>query len=200
MTSDPYARARAAIDAVHAEDPERRDGRPAELVYADAVEAWMVRLQPEADPVLRLAARAQHLQRWTLPRSTYPMDRAGYHRWRIEQYRRQGALARSLCSGAGMDEAEAGRIEELVAKKRLAQADGQLLEDAACLVFLSSEIANFAAGHGDYTPEKYIDILRKTMRKMSPRGREAALALALPEPFAGLVRTAAASLRTGTGA
>ena len=138
--------------------------------------------------------RAQHLQRWTLPRTAYPMERAGYHQWRTEQYRRQGALARRLCLDAGMAEDDALRIEALVAKQRLSQPDGQLLEDATCLAFLSSEIAGFAARHADYAPEKYIDILRKTMRKMSPSGRQAAIALELPEPFASLVRSAAALL------
>jgi len=190
--STPFAAARAAIDAVHAEDPERRDGCPAESAYADAVESWLLRLRPEADPVLRLAARAQHLQRWSLPRSDYPMDRVGYHRWRTEQYRRQGALARRLCVEAGLAEPDAVRVEALVAKKLLTQPDGQALEDAACLVFLEREISGFAAGHADYPPEKYVDILRKTMRKMSPSARSAALALPLPEPFATLVRAAAA--------
>ncbi len=193
--SDPVDGARAAIDAVHAEDPETRAGRPAELVYADAVEAWVVRLVPAASATLRLAARAQHLRRWALPRSDYPMDRVGYHCWRTEQYRRQGALARQLCVTAGLAEDEAQRIDDLVAKRRLREPDGQAVEDAACLVFLSSEIAGFAAGHADYTPERYIDILRKTMRKMSAAGREAALGLSLPEPFAGLVLAAATSLR-----
>lgn len=190
--SDPFCVARDAIDTAHAADPEQTDGRPAEWIYADAVEGWLLRLVPDADPVLRLAARAQHLQRWSLPRSTYPMGRVGYHQWRTEQYRRQGALARRLCCESGVPEADAQRVEALVAKKRLAQPDGQALEDAACLVFLSHELASFAAGHADYTPEKYIDILRKTMRKMSPSGLQAALDLDLPEPFAGLVRAAAA--------
>jgi hypothetical protein len=189
--TDALQTARTAIDAAHAADPEQVDGRPAELAYADAVEAWLVRLQPDADAILRLAARAQHLQRWTLPRSDYPMDRVGYHRWRTEQYRRQGALARRLCQDAGVPEADAQRVEALVAKKRLAEPDGQALEDAACLVFLTRELAGFAAEHTEYTPEKYIDILRKTMRKMSPSGLRFALALELPEPFAGLVRAAA---------
>ncbi len=192
MTDAVHA-AREAIDAAHATDPERSDGRPAELAYADAVEAWLLRLEPQADPILRLAARAQHLQRWTLPRSDYPLDRAGYHRWRTEQYRRQGALAHRLCVEAGVAEAEARRVEALVAKKRLGESDGQALEDATCLVFLSSELAGFAAGHADYPREKYIDILRKTMRKMSPAGIRTALTLQLPEPFAGLVQAAAGS-------
>lgn len=194
--TDPHAAARSAIDAIHARDPETRDGRPDELAYADAVEAWLLRLVPDAGPVLRLAARAQHLERWSLPRSAYPQDRVGYHQWRTEQYRRQGALARRTCLEAGMDAAEAALVEALVAKARLKEADGQAVEDAACLVFLEREIAGFAAEHGDYTAERYVDILRRTMRKMSAPARDLALALPLPEPFAGLVRTAAATLRT----
>jgi hypothetical protein len=196
MSTGPFIAARSLIDAAHAADPVQREGRPAELVYADGVERWMLHLDPQAGDVLRLAARAQHLQRWTLPRSDFPQDRSGYHRWRIEQYRRQGDLACRLCLEGGLDQADAERVRDLVAKKRLREPDGQLLEDAACLVFLESEIGGFAAGHADYTADKYLDILRKTMRKMSPAGREAALALQLPEPIAGLVRTAAASLRS----
>jgi hypothetical protein len=186
--------ARAAIDRAHAGDPEQRAGRPAELVYADAVEAWLRRLVPAPSDALVLAARAQHLERWTLPRSSYPMDRAGYHAWRTEQYRRQGARARELCRGAGIAAADAERVELLVAKRLLKEPDGQALEDAACLVFLESEVAGFASDHPDYTSGKYVDILVRTMRKMSAPARAMALALPLPEPFAGLVRTAAAAL------
>lgn len=184
-----------AIDALHADDPESRDGVPAELAYADAMERWLLQLHPDADPVLRLAARAQHLRRWELPRSAYPMDRAGYHRWRTEQYRRQGELAARTCVDAGLAAADAARVEALVAKRRLREPDGQAIEDAACLVFLEREIAGFAAAHADYTPERYIDILRKTMRKMSAAARERALAMPLPDPIAGLVRVAADGLR-----
>jgi tRNAThr (cytosine32-N3)-methyltransferase len=182
--------ARRLIDRAHAADPAGR-----ETAYADGVEAWLLRLVPDADPVLRLAARCQHLERWTLPRDAYPMDKPGYHAWRTEQYRRMGARAKVLCLEAGLPQADAERIEAIVAKKRLKHPDGQAIEDAACLHFLNQEIAGFAATHSEYTPEKYIDILRKTMRKMSPAARDQALALPLPEPFAGLVRAAAEGLR-----
>lgn len=185
------AAARALIDQVHAADPQRRDGRPAELAYADAVEAWLLRLRPDADDVLRLAARAQHLERWSLPRDAYPRDRAGYHRWRTEQYRRQGSLAARLCRQAGLEEAAAQRIEALVAKRDLRSPDGQAVEDAACLAFLDGEIGGFVAGHPDYTEERLLTILRKTLAKMSPAARAAALALPLPEAVAALLRRAA---------
>ena len=73
-----HARARELIDAAHAADPARAaDGRPAELVYAERVEAWVGRLAPEAAPLLRLAARCQHLERWSVPRTTFPDGKAG---------------------------------------------------------------------------------------------------------------------------
>lgn len=194
--TDAVPMARAAIDAVHCRDPEVHDGIPDELAYADAVEAWLLRLHPAADPVLRLAARAQHLERWSLPRTSYPADRAGYLRWRTEQYRRQGALAARLCREAGIAEADAQRIEALVAKSRLREADGQAIEDAACLVFLDRELAGFAAGHPEYDAARYVAILAKTLRKMSPAARDVASGLPLPEAFAALLRSAAATLRT----
>ena len=68
----------------------------------------------------------------------------------------------------------------------------QALEDAACLVFLESEIGAFATAHSTYPREKFIAILRKTWRKMSPAAREAALGLDLPAAIAELVRAATA--------
>lgn len=194
MTDAVHA-ARAAIDRAHAADPAQRDGVAAELAYADAMERWLRRLVPEPSPVLVLAVRAQHLERWSLPRSAYPMDRPGYHAWRIEQYRRQGARAAELCRGAGLSADDTARVEALVAKRLAREPDGQAMEDAACLVFLESEVPGFASQHPDYTAEKYVDILRKTMRKMSPAARGLALAMPLPEPFAGLVRQAATTLQ-----
>lgn len=191
--------ARAAIDAVHARDPEQTDGRPAELAYADAMEAWVQRLRPDADPVLRLAARAQHLERWAVPRAAYPEGRAGYLRWRSDHYRRQAELAARLCRESGMDEADAERVARLVAKRDLRHPDGQLIEDAACLVFLEREALPFARAHPEYDAAKLIAILAKTLRKMSPEARRAALALALPEPLPALLQQAAAALQAPPG-
>jgi tRNAThr (cytosine32-N3)-methyltransferase len=72
-------------------------------------------------------------------------------------------------------------------------AGSQALEDAAVLVFLESEIGAFAAQHAEYTREKFVDILRKTWRKMSPRARELALGLELPPGIAALVSEATGS-------
>ena len=57
-------------------------------------------------------------------------------------------------------------------------------------IHVDGELAGFAAQHADYDAEKYIDILAKTARKMSPTGRAAAAALPLAEPFASLLARA----------
>lgn len=193
---DAYLRAREAIDAAHHADPTRTsDGRAAELVYADHVEAWVARLVPDASPLLRLAARCQHLERWSVPRSAFPMDRPGYLSWRRSLYVKQAERARALLLAAGVTAAEAAEVATWVSKTGLkTNAGTQALEDAAVLVFLESEIAAFAAQHAEYPREKFVDILRKTWRKMSPGAQQAARQLALPPPIAGLVREALGSV------
>lgn len=186
--------ARKLIDAAHEKDPSRSaEGRASELIYADRVEAWVVRLVPDAAPLLRLAARCQHLERWTVPRATYPEGKAGYHAWRTGLYHRQAARARELLLEAGVAEAEADEVAGWVSKTGLMKNAGtQALEDAACLVFLENEIGDFAAQHADYPRDKFIGILRKTWRKMSPAAHAAALGLNLPPAIAELVREAVA--------
>jgi len=189
---DVHRRARELIDTAHAADPARTaDGRAAELVYADRMEAWVSRLVPDAPPVLRLAARCQHLERWSVPRASFPLDKPGYHAWRRSLYVKQAERARALLLEAGVGAAEAAEVATWVSKTGLkTNAGTQALEDAACLVFLENEIQAFAAQHAEYPREKFIDILRKTWRKMSPAAQQAALALQLEPVIAGLVREA----------
>lgn len=187
-----HDRARAALDAAHAADPERVDGAAAELRYADRIEHWVGRLVPAPSPALALAARAQHLERWVIPRSGYPLDRAGYLRWRKAVQQRQGARARELLLAAGCEAALAERVAVLVAKGAARDAEGQALEDAACLVFLEGELAGFAAEHGDYPRAKFVAIIAKTWAKMSPAARELALGLPLDPALRALVVDAVA--------
>ena len=191
--SDP-ARARQLIDEAHARDPARAaDGRPAELVYADRLEAWVIRLVADASPLLRLAARCQHLERFTVPRDSFPPGKVGYLTWRRSLYRQQAEKARQILLAAGFPAAEAGEAAAWVAKEGLKTNPGtQALEDAACLVFLENEIEAFAAQHADYRREKFVEILRKTWRKMSPAAQAFALALDLPPAIGALVQEAVA--------
>jgi tRNAThr (cytosine32-N3)-methyltransferase len=187
-----YDRAREAIEAAHAADPHRAaDGRPAESVYAERMEAWVTRLVPEASLLLRLAARCQHLERWLVPRGSFPEGKAGYFAWRKSLYASQAARAQGILLAAGVSAAEAAEAATWISKTGLkTNAGTQALEDAACLVFLENEIGSFAAQHADYPREKFIDIVRKTWRKMSAGAQQAALGLALPPAIAELVRAA----------
>jgi len=189
---DAYLRARSLIDTAHAADPARAaDGRAAELVYADRMEAWVARLVPDAPPRLRLAARSQHLERWGVPRASFPEGKLGYLAWRRSLYTKQAERAHGLLLEAGVPAGEAAEVATWVSKTGLkTNAGTQALEDAACLVFLENEISAFAAQHADYPREKFVDILRKTWRKMSPAAQQAALGLALPPAIGALVKEA----------
>jgi tRNAThr (cytosine32-N3)-methyltransferase len=191
---DAFERARALIDEAHAEDPGKApDGRPAELVYADRMEKWMALVVPEADAPMRLAARCQHLERWKVPRSSFPAGKPGYLSWRRSLYVKQAERARDLLSQAGIEPAVAADVAIWVSKVGLRTNPGtQALEDAAVLVFLESEIEAFAAQHADYPQEKFVDIVKKSWRKMSPRAQQLALGIDQPDSIAALVRAALA--------
>ena len=191
---DAYARARQLIDAAHAADPGKApDGRPAEAAYADNMERWVSRMVPGAPAVLLLAARCQHLERWATPRASFPAGKPGYLAWRRSLYVKQAERARALLAEAGVPEAKASDAATWVSKTGLKTNPGtQALEDAAVLVFLESEIHAFAAQHSEYPREKFVEILAKTWRKMSPRAQELALGLKLPDNVASLVREATA--------
>jgi hypothetical protein len=184
---DRFERAMAAIDAANAGDPHGR-----EPLYARRMSQWLARLEPEADEVLRLAARAQHVRRWEIPRETYPMDRAGYHAWRTRLYDHHADIAAAILRHAGYDDAAIARVRALLRKERIkTDPQTQTLEDAICLVFLESEFATFRA-RKDFDQAKWINILRRTWAKMSPRGRELALGLPLDDESRQLLARALA--------
>lgn len=187
-----FAAAIDAIDALHTEDPSSIEVAgervPAELDYARRMTAWVESLSASPSEALLLAARAQHLCRWRIPRSNYPEGTAGYHRWRIEQREMHAALAAEVLTTAGYDEALTDRVKDVIQKKNLARdPDAQTLEDAACLVFLETQLAGFAEGR---RKEQLVDILRKTWKKMSGPARERALALPMTDDVRALVEEA----------
>lgn len=167
------------FDAANREDPRKEafEGKqyPQELLYAQRMTAWLERLAPGASELLRIAARCQHICRWHIPRNEYPMDRAGYLRWRTRLYSFHAEKAGEILQEVGYDDATIRRVQELVRKEHLkSDPEMQLLEDVICLVFLENYFSGFAAEHD---AETLRGILRKTWRKMSPRGRQEALEL-----------------------
>lgn len=178
--NERFEAAIAAIDAANAADPNTivvaGATRPKELAHAEMVSAWVRRLRPDASEALLLAARAHHLRRWAVPRSSYPEGRAGYLRWRRDLHERHAAEAAEILRAVGYDDDTVARVGEIIRKRNLAaDPEVQALEDALCLVFLETQFADLAART---ERAKMVDIVRKTVRKMTPEGVRHAVALA----------------------
>jgi len=187
-------RALEAFDRANAADPHRElvDGQevPKELIYGRRMSEWLERLCPDASEALRLAARCQHIERWVTPRESYPAGRVGYLTWRRDLKRYHADRAGEILSGLGYSDGVAARVQALVRKERLKQdEDAQTLEDVVCVVFLAHYLVDFAEKHPS---DKVVEILRKTWAKMSPAGREAALALPLDDKLTALLDLALA--------
>lgn len=198
--SEQYAKTVALIDAANAEDPntETADGKswPKELLYGHRMADMLERYAPEADEPQRLAIRAQHIQRWKTPRDSYPMDRQGYLQWRTGLYKFHSETLAGLMAQAGYAAEEIERARLAVAKKAVkVNPDGQLLEDVAGLVFIEHYMLDFASKHPEYDEAKWIDIIRKTWKKLSSRAQQFVLAggIKLPEPLVPLVQKALAA-------
>lgn len=162
--------------------------RPRELVQAERLEAWILRLAPDASVPLRLAARCQHLERWKYPRSDYPEGRIGYLKWRKELARLHAERATEILRDVGFEEDVIEAVRLINLKQGIkSNSETQLMEDALCLAFLEHEFAEFATKYDD---AKVIDIVQKTWRKMSDRAHEEALKLELPPAALQLVQRA----------
>jgi hypothetical protein len=182
-----FERAIERIDAANALDPNGK-----ELIYSRRMSEWLARIEPGASEALRLAVRAQHIRRWTIPRSDYPMDRIGYLKWRTTLYRFHAAGVGRILSEVGYDPETIERVGSLVRKEEIKRdPEAQTLEDVICLVFLENYFAEFAAAHDE---EKVINILRRTWKKMSERGREMAKGLEIPAAAGELVKRAVGPL------
>lgn len=179
----------AAIDAANAADPRLTgDGEPVELVYGRRMSAALEALAPDASELLRIAARGQHIERWTSPRDSFSRDRVGYLKWRTALKDYHARRVGELMAAAGYGDDEIARVAALLRKEKLKyDREAQTLEDVACIVFLENYFAEFAK---DYDEEKLVAILRKTWAKMSPAGHRAALALSLPPRAQALIETA----------
>lgn len=174
-----FAAAIRRFDEENSCDPNREivngTAQPRELIYAQWLTDWVLKLCPGAGEALRLAARCQHLCRWQIPRVAYPMTRPGYLQWRSElkkfHARRSGEILRDL----GYDRATIRRVQDLNLKNDFPDdPEGRVLEDALCLVFLERQFADLAAKSDD---EKMINALQKSWRKMTPTAHAEALKL-----------------------
>ena len=172
-----------AIDTANTKDPKTEDGSPAARLYGERMSQELHRLFPQASENLQIAARGQHIERWTLPRADFPDGRTGYLTWRRELAKHHANRVADLMQAHGYnadDAAETGGMLRKEGIKRDPQV--QALEDVICFVFLKWYFAPFAAKHA---PDKIERIVEKTARKMSEEARARVLReFELPAPLA----------------
>ena len=196
----------AQIDAAHALDPRIHTptNTPYELHYAQRMTHYLDLHTPSAPPLLHIAVRAQHFRRWEVPRDSYPKTKPGYFAWRTFLKKRQAEQVREICLSCSFTEEDASRVAALIAKEDLKKGEGkgdaeaQVLEDCACLVFLDDQFDDYEQkwkeehASEEEADAKMIGILQKTWVKMGDRGRELALQLDLSEKAKELVGRALA--------
>jgi hypothetical protein len=177
----------AAIDSANAADPTQEDGHPSALLYGQRMSAELDRLGPSASEHLRIAVRGQHVERWKVPRTSFPDGRAGYLAWRAHMGREHAERVSGMMAEAGYGEADRARVATLLRKEGIKRnPETQMLEDVACFVFLRWYAADFAARHA---PADVARIVARTLRKMSAEARaraevEFALQAPLEDPLA----------------
>jgi hypothetical protein len=185
-----FERAIALFDAANAEDPNLDEGQPKELLYAKRMTDMIKRYAPDASEVAQLAVRAQHIRRWTVPRNSYALTKEGYLAWRTGLYKFHAETAGELMRQAGYDDAMIDQVKMAVGKRQLkVNPDTQMMEDVTDLVFIEHYMLGFAGKHAEYSEEKWLEIVRKTWKKMSDRAHQFATGggIKLPELLVPLI-------------
>ena len=194
MTSSRLENMLQAIDTVNQTDPNTEvvaDKTIAkELIYGQRMSQCLNLFFPGSSEFLQIAVRAQHIKRWHLKRDEFDLGRTGYLKWRKELGLFHAEFTASLMLEHDYSADEAQKTASIIRKEKLkSNADSQLLEDVACIVFLQHYFDDFAAKHSE---EKIIRILQKTWHKMSEQAHDIALDFKLPEHLANLVKKALA--------
>jgi hypothetical protein len=187
----------AKIDALNRRDPNTVtvDGeeRPWELVHSEAMTRWIETLDPNPSEALRIAARSQHICRWKIPRDDYPDTKEGYYRWRNDLKEYHAELTGDIMAEMGYDDETIEQVQRLNRKEGVyrsdAEAEVQCIEDALSLTFMEYRLERFAR-KDKYSDEKVVDILTKTLNKMSEQGIETAKTLSFAPDVAPLVERA----------
>ena len=195
LDAERFRRAIARFDEENSHDPSREtvDGveHPREPIYAQWLTDWVLRLRPDASEELRLAARCQHLRRWEVPRSSYPMTRVGYLQWREGLKKFHAERAGEILKEVGYPEEIIRRVQNLNLKKDFPKdPETRVLEDALCLVFLEHQFADLAAKTAE---DKMINAVQKTWKKMTEQARAKALELSFGEKEKNLIEKALAA-------
>jgi len=186
-----YKAAIDAFDEANRQDPNKEmvDGEeyPKELLYAKRMTKKLNEVEPDASESVWLAARCQHIERWKIPRDEYPKNRRGYHKWRNAMKKYHARRAGEILKKVGYDDDLISRVQSLLLKKKLKNdPEVQLLEDVICLVFLEYYFDDFAEGRNR---DKLERILKRTWKKMSPRGHQEVRKMDWPDWVINLINT-----------
>ncbi|MFT5879183.1 MAG: hypothetical protein ACI86X_000273 [Moritella sp.] len=179
MSAERVQQAIQLIDEINLCDPvsENVNGtmQPKEWLYGIRMSECLAEFAPDASEALQIAARAQHIKRWSIPRVDYPLGREGYNQWRQELGRLHATEAAKIAQQVGCSAADVQAIGRMLRKEKLKRdPEVQALEDVICLVFLKYYFTAFTDKH---SPEKLLVIVKKTWAKMSEKGHSAALNL-----------------------
>ncbi|MGI4751564.1 MAG: DUF4202 domain-containing protein [Janthinobacterium lividum] len=193
MSATQLQEAFAKFDAYNATDPNKEEfegkSYPKEVLYAERMTKKLNDYAPNSPEYMQLAVRCQHIGRWEIARNSYPMDRPGYLMWRSQLKLHHTKIAGPILAAIGYDAETIDKVKALLLKKQLHQnPDTQLIEDVICLVFVEFYLDDFTKQHSE---EKMIDILRKTLKKISPRGIEEALKISMTEHVRNMILQAA---------
>lgn len=192
-STDQFKKAIEAFDAYNENDPNKEEynGKvfSKEVLYAYRMTERLNQFAPDASEYVKLAARCQHIGRWEIIRDHFPMDKKGYLQWRNQEKIHHAKVADEILKTCQHDSETIDKVKFLVLKKELfTNTDTQLLEDVICLVFIEFYIETFAAKHDD---DKVVDIIKKTLKKMSSKGIDAALKISVSKKIASLIQQAA---------
>ena len=176
--SSRFQQAMETVKNLRKDDPRVKNGshdKSGEQLYANRMQTWLLKLDPNASEELLIAANCEHLTRWKVDRHVYPMDKTGYYQWRKQVMGHQKEVLKNILEGVGYDNNFTTKVLTIVGKENFkTDPDVQLIEDVACLVFLEFYFDQFKK---DKTEEKIAGIVQKTWNKMSEAGRKHALQL-----------------------
>lgn len=176
------------FDYYNAADPNGK-----EVLYAQRMSERLEQFKPNSPEYLKLAVHCQHIGRWKIPRNTFPEGKKGYIAWRNKLKDFHADTAGSILTDCGYDKEMIDRVKDLLEKKDLrSNPDTQLLEDVVCMVFIEFYLEEFASRHDD---AKVVDILAKTLMKMSPRAIRVATSVDLSNRMKELLTRATGTAR-----
>ena len=123
IEQDRLAQTLQKVDELDQQDPNKElvGGReePRELIYSKRLSDWVLKLNPNASEILKIAARGQHIQRWMIPRDRYPQTRIGYLQWREELKKFHAQKVSEIMQKTGYPDDAIQKASSIILKKKL---------------------------------------------------------------------------------